>query len=143
MVVVLPVVILVEAVGAGFGGVRMDAGSWIGLAVLLWVTAIPFAVLGVFVGFMATAETAYPIVTVLMFVLGYFGGLFQPVSRMPGFLQGLANVLPSERHATLGFNMLSGRSLGVTNLAVLAAYTAALSLVIVWKHRREEARGLA
>lgn len=143
MLVVLPVVVLVEAVGAGFGGVRMDAGSWIGLAVLLWVSALPFAVLGVFVGFMVSPETAYPVVTVLMFVLGYFGGLFQPVSHMPGFLQAIANVLPSSRQANLGFNMLSGRNLGLTNLIVLVAYTAVLAVVIVWKHRREEAKGLA
>jgi len=26
----------------------------------MWVTALPFAVLGVFVGFMVHAETAYP-----------------------------------------------------------------------------------
>ena len=81
MLVVLPVIALVEVVGAGFGDVRLSAGTWIGLTVLLWSTSLPFAVLGVFIGFLVTTEAAFPVVTGLMFVLGYFGGLFTPVSK--------------------------------------------------------------
>ena len=90
MLVVLPVVVLVELVGMAFGGVssRRSVGS--SSPGLLWVTALPFAILGIFVGFMVNAETAYPVVTALMFVLGYFGGLFNPVSHMPHVLQTTA-----------------------------------------------------
>ena len=76
MLVVLPVIVLVEVVGAGFGDVRLAATTWMGLTVLLWATSLPFAVLGVFIGFLVTTEAAFPVVTGLMFVIGYFGGLF-------------------------------------------------------------------
>jgi ABC-2 type transport system permease protein len=39
MLVVLPVLVLVELVGFTFGGVRLGIGQWIGLTVLLWITA--------------------------------------------------------------------------------------------------------
>ena len=143
MLVVLPVVVLVEVVGSAFGGVRLDAGSWVELTLLMWATAAPFAVLGVFVGFMVHAETAYPVVTVLMFVLGYFGGLFTPVSHMPQALQTTARILPSFHHASLGLALLSGHTLGVDHWLVLAGYAVVLGLVILWRHRVEESRGLA
>jgi len=143
MLVVLPVLSLVELVGLAFGGVRLGVIQWFALTGLLWATALPFAVLGVFVGFMVNAETAYPVVTALMFVLGYFGGLFNPVSQMPQALQTAAKVLPSFHHALLALEFLSGQTLGAVNWLVLAGYTIVLALALLWKFRIEESRGLA
>jgi len=143
MLVVLPVLILVEVVGMAFGGVRLSVAHWIGLTLLMWVTALPFAVLGVFVGFMVHPETAYPVITVLMFVLGYFGGLFTPVTRMPHFLQTAAQVLPSFHHASLGLALVNGQGFTPEHWLVLGGYAAALGVIIIWRHRVEESRGLA
>jgi ABC-2 type transport system permease protein len=143
MLVVLPVIILVEAVGAGFGDVRLSAGTWIGLTVLLWVTSLPFAVLGVFIGFLVTPEAAFPVVTGLMFVLGYFGGLFNPVDEMPGSLQFIAHLMPNYHQVVLALAFLDSRTLALTDWLILAGYVAVLGLAIAWKHRVEEARGLA
>jgi ABC-2 type transport system permease protein len=143
MLVILPVILLVEFVGAAFGGVRLPPGTWFELTLLLWPTALPFAVLGVFIGFMVSAETAFPVVTALMFVLGYFGGLFNPVDSMPDALRVAAHVLPSFNHAALGLSLLDGKGLGILHWAVIAAYTAALGIGVMFKHRVEEARGVA
>ncbi len=143
MLVVLPVLIVVEVVGMSFGGVRLDLSLWVELTALLWVTALPFAVLGVFVGFMVNAETAYPVVTALMFVLGYFGGLFNPVGSMPQAMQTAARALPSFHHASLGLALVDGHGFGIQDALVLAAYAVVLSLAVLWKHRVEESRGLA
>jgi ABC-2 type transport system permease protein len=143
MLVILPVIVLVEVVGAAFGGVHLAVGTWFELSALLWVTALPFAVLGVLIGFMVHAETAFPVVTALMFVLGYFGGLFNPVASMPGAMQVAAHILPSFQHAALGLALLDGRGFGVQHWLVLAGYAAVLSLVIIVRHRAEEAQGLA
>jgi ABC-2 type transport system permease protein len=143
MLVVLPVIVLVEVVGAGFGGVRLTTGTWVGLTALLWATSLPFAVLGVFVGFLVATEAAFPVVTGLMFVLGYFGGLFNPVSQMPGSLQFVAHLLPSYHQEALALTSLDGRTLALSHWLVLAGYVVTLGLAIAWKHRIEEARGLA
>jgi ABC-2 type transport system permease protein len=143
MIVILPVVVMVEVVGAAFGGVDLSAGTWVELAALLWITALPLAVLGVFIGFSVSAETAFPVVTALMFVLGYFGGLFNPVSGMPHPLQVAARILPSFHHAALGVNLVAGQPLALQHWLVLGAYVAVLSAAVIVKHRLEEARGLA
>jgi ABC-2 type transport system permease protein len=143
MLVVLPVILLVEGVGAGFGGVRLTAATWVGLTTLMWATALPFAVLGIFIGFLVSTEAAFPVVTGLMFVLGYFGGLFTPVDRMPGALQAIAHLLPSYHDAALGLAALDGHTLALSHWLVLGGFVVVLGLAIMWKHRIEEARGIA
>lgn len=143
MIVILPVIALVEVVGASFGDVTLPAGRWVGLAAVLWFAALPFAVLGVFIGFSVTADTSFAVVTALMFVLGYFGGLFSPVSSMPAALRTAAHTLPSFHHAALGMDVAAGQPLGITHWLVLAGYVAVLSAAVILKHRREESKGLA
>jgi ABC-2 type transport system permease protein len=143
MLIILPVELLVELVGLSFGGVRLSLGQWVVITAILWLTALPFAVLGVFVGFLVTAETAYPVVTALMFILGYFGGLFNPVSDMPHVLQTVARILPTFHQTSLTTEALSGQTLAAGSWLILAAYTAVLGLALLWRHRAEEARGLA
>ncbi len=143
MLVVLPVIILVELVAATFGGVSVGAGTWIGLSALLWVTALPFAALGVLLGFSVGTEAVFPVITGLLFVLAYFGGLFTPVDHMPGALQVAAHALPNFHHLTLGLDVLSGRTMAASHWLVLAGYSVALGALIVWRHRAEEARGVA
>jgi len=82
-------------------------------------------------------------VTALMFVLGYFGGLFNPVSHMSPSLRTAARILPSFHQASLGLAVLDHRGLGIEDALVLVAYAALLGLAVVWKHRVEESRGLA
>ncbi len=143
MCVVLPVIVLVEAVGAGFGGVRLPATTWMELTILLWVTSLPFAVLGVFIGFVVAPEAAFPVVTGLMFILGYFGGLFNPVDEMPGSLQFIAHLMPNYHQVSLSLASLDGQTMALSHWLILTAYVAVLGLAIAWKHRVEEARGLA
>ena len=92
---------------------------------------------------MVNAETAYPVVTALMFILGYFGGLFNPVSHKPHALQATARALPSFHQTSIGLALLDGRGFGAQDTLVLAAYAAVLGLAIVWKPRVEESRGAA
>lgn len=143
MLVVLPVIALVEIVGITFGGVQLHVTTWLALTALLWASALPFATLGVLVGTLARTETAFPVVTALMFVLGYFGGLFNPVGSMPHALQIAARALPSFHHAALGLALLDGRALGGENFLVLSGYVVLFGAAIVVRHRLEESRGLA
>ena len=78
-----------------------------------------------------------------MFVLGYFGGLFTPVDQMPGSLQFVAHLTPSYHQVSLALDFLDGHTLSLNHWLVLVGYVGVLGLAIAWKHRIEEARGLA
>jgi ABC-2 type transport system permease protein len=143
MVIVLPVICLVEVTGVLLGGVRLGLGTWAALTVVLWASAVPFAALGVLVGFVASSETAYPLVTALMFLLSFFGGLFTPVTDLPTALRHVASFLPSFHDASLGWAVVAGRGPGLTHGAVLLGYAVLLGLAVTWRHRVEESRAFA
>ena len=143
MLVVLPVLVLVEVVGASFGGVREPAGTWVALTLLMWLVALPSALVGVLIGLLVHPETAFPVVTGLMFLIGYFGGLFGPVDRMPHGLQVVARVLPSYHQASLGQSLLGGRGFHAGSWLVVAGYAVGLALAVLVVHRIDERRGLA
>ena len=143
MLIILPVVGLVEVVGAGFGGVNLSVGTWLELTGLLWASALPLAALGVLIGYLVNGETAFPVVTGLMFVLGYFGGLFTPVGDMPAPLQMVARVLPNFHHAALSLALLDGHGFGLENWLVLAGYAAMFGVLLAVKQRFEGSRALA
>jgi ABC-2 type transport system permease protein len=143
MVIALPVISMVELTGLLLGGVRLALGTWVTLTLVLWASALPFAALGVLVGFVASGETAYPLVTALMFLLSFFGGLFTPVADLPTVLRHVASFLPSYHDASLGWAVVAGRAPGLADAAVLVGYAAVLGLAVTWRHRVEESRAFA
>ena len=143
MLIILPVIALVEVVGATYGNVRLGTVTWFELAGALWISSVPFATLGVLVGFTVNAETAFATVTGLMFVLGYFGGLFTPVSAMPHALQSAAHILPNYHHDQLALALIQGRSPGLDHWGVLVGYTVVIALAVMVRHQKEELKGTA
>jgi ABC-2 type transport system permease protein len=95
------------------------------------------------VGFVASSETAYPLVTALMFLLSFFGGLFTPVSNMPAVLRHVAAFLPSYHGASLGWAVVAGRVPGLRDAGILVAYALLLGLAVTWRQRAEESRAFA
>jgi len=143
MVIALPVIAVVELTGLLLGGVRLGLATWAALTVVLWASALPFASLGVLVGFVASSETAYPVVTALMFLLSFFGGLFTPVSDLPVVLRHVASFLPSYHDASLGWAVVAGRAPGLGDAGILLVYATLLGLAVTWRHRVEESRAFA
>lgn len=143
MLVMIPVLGLVELVAASYGGVDLGFGTWLRLAAVMWVAGVAFAELGVLIGFIASVETTFPVITALMFVLGYFGGLFTPVRSMPHALEIVARALPSFHHAAIGLALVDGGTSAGWDWIVMAGYAVGLAVLIAWRHRSEEMRGLA
>jgi ABC-2 type transport system permease protein len=142
-ILTLPVIAVVELTGFAFGGVHLGIAVWFELTGILWVSALPFATIGVLVGFVASSETAYPLVTALMFLLSFFGGLFTPVRSLPSVLRRVAEFLPSYHHAALGWAIVAGRAPGLSDVGILVAYVVVLGVVITWRHRVEESHAFA
>jgi ABC-2 type transport system permease protein len=143
MVIAFPVICLVELTGLIVGGVRLGLLEWALLTVVLWASTLPFVVLGVLVGFVASSETAYPLVTALMFLLSFFGGLFTPVSNMPIVLRRIADFLPSFHSASIGWAVVAGRAPGLRDAGILLAYAVVFGLAVTSRHRAEESREFA
>jgi ABC-2 type transport system permease protein len=143
ILIALPVICVVELTGLLVGGVRLGLGPWAALTAVLWASTLPFVVLGVLVGFVASSETAYPLVTALMFLLSFFGGLFTPVGNLPTVLRYVAAFLPSFHQASLGWAVVAGRAPGLGDTGILFAYALVLVLTVTLRYRAEESRAFA
>lgn len=132
VVLALPAIALMLLTAVVTHGVSLDAGQWVALTLLLWLGSIPFAVLGIAIGYALSGETAFGLLYGLNLVLGALGGLWFPVSIFPKGLQTVGKLLPSYRAADLGWHVVAGRALDFSSVLLLVAWTAAFCLIAVF-----------
>lgn len=138
--VALPPILVVSLVGVVLEGVRLSPSSWFQVLIGLWIATIPFAVLGLLVGQLATAETMQVFTAGLMIVLGFLGGILFPATLFPNWLADIAEVLPSYWLAEVGRGAVLGNS-DLGRAAIwLAGWTVLLAIMVVRRYQRDSAR---
>jgi ABC-2 type transport system permease protein len=142
MVLALPGVILVPLVAVVAEGVSLDLQGWLRVTLGVWLAVIPFAVLGLLLGQIGTAESMQPITGIVMMVMSLIGGIFIPIDGMPAGLLAVSKVLPSYWLGQVGRGAVtSDLSVSLNQAAlVLAVWTAVLGLAVVRRYRRDSAR---
>jgi ABC-2 type transport system permease protein len=128
MLVTLPALVLVFIAGATVGGVTLGTAQWLETGLAVWLGLIPFAVLGLVIGFAGTVDAVQPITMITYLGLSILGGLWFPVEAFPSFLQAVAKVTPSYWLAELGRNVLAGDGVPLTAVVVLAGWTIVLAV---------------
>ena len=140
MVVALPAVVLVPLIGAVGEGIRLDFGQWAQVTAGVWLAAIPFALLGLLLGQYGTADSMQAITGVLMMVLAMFGGLWVPLSALPGLFGGIAQVLPTYWMSQVGRTALGSSENMLTAVLVLVGWTVVLGALVIRRYRLDSAR---
>lgn len=141
MGVALPTALVVPVVAVVAQGVQLTAGGWLHAVVLVWLGSLPFAVLGLLIGQLATRDTVQNCVIVAMLLLAMFGGLFMPLDALPPWWTDVARFVPSYWLAEIGrVGVLPGRGSPLVPALVLAGWTAVLSAAVVLRYRRDSAR---
>ena len=136
MLVTLPALILVFIAGATVGNVELSAVQWLATGVGVWLGLIPFAVLGLVIGFAGTVDSVQPISMLTYLGLSILGGLWFPVELFPAFLQAVAKVMPSYWLADLGRSVLSGDGVPLDAVLVLLAWTGVLGVLGAFAYSR-------
>jgi ABC-2 type transport system permease protein len=119
----------------------LAAGSWVLAGLAVWCGVIPFALLGIVIGQFAKPEFAQPLFMVVFMGMAILGGLWIPLQIFPAWVADVAKAVPSywlNRVGQLGA-LQSGDAL--TPAIVLALWTLALGALVVWRYRRDAARG--
>jgi ABC-2 type transport system permease protein len=117
-------------------GVQLDAWKWLALLALLWFGTLPFALLGIAVGYATGAESAFGLLYVLNMVVSALGGLWMPISFFPERMQAAGKLLPSYRAADLGWHLIAGQALDLSSVLLLAAWALLFALLAVVLSRR-------
>jgi len=137
ILLIIPGLAVLIALALTYGHVHLAAGRLGLLVAVLVLGTIPFCALGLVIGLTFDSQTAQVAQMVTLLVLAFLGGIFIQWSSLPHGMQLIGKALPSYHLAQLGRNAAGGHALGLANIAVLAAWTAGLAVVALWRWRRE------
>ena len=121
----LAIIVLLFAIGAIFGNVRLLQWQWLSLALILVIGSLPFCAIGMTLGLYLKANSAPATVNLIYLPMGFLSGLWLPINFLPEFMQQFANVLPPYHLAQLALKIID-MDLGypvILHVGVLSAYT--------------------
>lgn len=143
MAVVLPSLVLVCLTGALAKGVSLHLWQWAAIVGAMWIGSLPFALLGIMLGYLVGADAAFPLSYGLYMAMSAIGGLWVPPSQLPASFLDVARVLPTYRLADLGWHIAQGTAPSATDAAALAGWAFGLGLLGVLAYRRPRRGGRA
>ena len=133
------VILLLFALGAVFGHVRMAPGQWLLTFVALVAGALPFCALGLTIGNLAGPNSAPATVNLIYLPMAFCGGLWLPYDILPKAIQQVAPLLPSYHLAQLALAIQKAPIRGSVGGHVEAL--AALGLIFLGTAWLAQARG--
>ncbi len=116
----------------------LSARSWLFLAACLVGGTVPFSLLGIALGFIATPKAALPLANVLYLSLAYVGGLWTGPQELPSAIDELSVALPTREWADILSATARGASTAIGDIVALAGWTIAFASLAVWAYRRDE-----
>ena len=140
VILTVPSLVLVSVAGIAVNHVDLQPITWIEVVAALAIGSIPFAALGILLGYLLESDSAQAGSTLTFFGLAIFGGLFAPVSSFPDTLATIAHVLPSFHLAQLGWRIVAGQLPDAVDILVLAGYAIVIGGLAIWRYRAAERR---
>jgi len=130
--------VLISVAGLSLG-VHLAAGHWAVLAGLVLVGIAPFAVLGILMGNLLSADSMGPalggVVTLFALLGGSFGELFTS-----GVMHTIIELLPSYWLVQASASALGGQGWPLEGWMVIAAWTAGFTVLAWLAYQRDTAR---
>ena len=140
LLMALPPLLVTYAVGGLALGVRLPAGTWALVGLGSWLGALPFAALGVVIGYVAKPDSVQQVSGLLYMLLAAFGGIWVPVEQMPHLMRTIASYTPAYWVGQVARSPLFHGSLNLHAVAILLAWAAGLGLVALRRFRADTAR---
>jgi ABC-2 type transport system permease protein len=135
---VMALITLVLLYAAGMSlGVSLPAGKWLEMTALILVGLLPFVAMGIFFGHVLAPDSIGPVMGGTTAFLSLLGGVWFPVS---GTLHTIAQVLPSFWLVQASHVSLGGQAWGAKGWLIVAAWTAAMSLLAARAYARDTQR---
>ena len=135
------IAVLIAALGAVFGGVRLSSGAWLLLFATLTLGTIPFCAFGCALGYLAGPSSAPMIANLIYLPMSIASGLWIPIEYLPDALQAIAPLLPPYHLARLALAPIRGEATGaLVHVGALVLATAAFLTAAVLAYRRDDGR---
>jgi ABC-2 type transport system permease protein len=139
-IVTVPAIAAVMIAGLVVSHVELSTAAWIQMLLSLVIGALPFAALGMLIGYLFDANSAQGAMMISFFSLAILGGLWAPISSFPDTLATIGRMLPSFRLADLGRDAATGMAPDIADIVVLVAYAVVIGGLAAWRYRVSEQR---
>jgi ABC-2 type transport system permease protein len=136
LIMALPPLLVTYGVGVLALGVRLPATTWLLITAGSWLGALPFAALGLVVGYLAKPDSVQQISGLLYMLLAAFGGIWVPIEQMPKLMHQIAEWTPAYWVGLLARSPLFHTTLNLRAIGMLLAWTAVLSVIALQRFRR-------
>jgi ABC-2 type transport system permease protein len=141
LLMAVPPLVVVYLLGGLALGVRLPMGTWALIGLGSWLGALPFAALGVVIGYIARPDSVQQVSGLLYMLLAAFGGLWIPVEVMPSVMRSIAEFTPAYWVGQVARSPLFHHgALSMHAVVVLLAWTAGLSVVALRRFQAATAR---
>ena len=139
----IPALALVGLAGQVINHVDIGVSTWVATIVALALTSVPFAALGLLIGYTLDVESAQGGMVLSYFTLAILGGLFTPLPMLPDGIATIGRVLPSSHYANVGRSVVAGKLPDPVDVLVLAAWGIVLGALAAWRYVADERSGRA
>jgi ABC-2 type transport system permease protein len=136
----IPAIVLVMLAALTVNGVALPPTTWLAILVVLTLGVMPFAALGVAIGYVFDESTAQLVFTISFVGLAALGGLWTPISTFPDTVATIGRMLPSFHFANLGWSALAGQAPDPGDVLALLAYGLVFVGIVAWRYRVGELR---
>jgi len=140
LLLAIPPLLVVFLAGMILGHVHLSAGQWLSVALVSWLGALPFAGLGLVIGYVAKPDSVQPITGLTTMLIAAFGGLWLPVEQMPSVMKDIARLTPAYWTGLSSRSALSQSGLDMHALLVVLLWTVALGFIGLRRYRADTAR---
>jgi ABC-2 type transport system permease protein len=105
-----------------------------------WLSALPFAMLGLVIGYLARPDSIQQVSGMLYLGLSALGGLWVPVEAMPQLMRRIADFTPTYWAGQVARSPLLHGHLDPRSILVLCGWTLGLGLLALRRFRLDTAR---
>ncbi|MGW5937635.1 ABC transporter permease [Streptomyces celluloflavus] len=132
--------IAIFLIGGLSQGVELSGVQWLVMGAIIWLGSLPFALLGMALGFLTSPAAGGPAVMAAVIGMSALGGLWIPVRLFPDTLQHISRALPTSRWVHLSQALSDGGASSLSDLLVLGGWTLGFALLAGFAIRRDATR---
>jgi ABC-2 type transport system permease protein len=131
---------VVVVLGVATTDAHLRPVRWGALVLALVVGAVPFALLGIALGYWASPRGALPVATILYLVLAFAGGLWTTPANLPSSVASVSPLIPTRQFGNVLWGATEGRLWRPRDWLLLLGWSAVFAALAAWGYRRDEGR---